>query len=427
MQLTKIFANKYFLFATCIVIYWVVVFGLGIPILYNDNRFFSPDCQSYIDAAKQLYLQHQLHDIRPIGIAALYGLPLLFQQHFCGFTEWAWGINFILWFYTLLVFYNTCILFVSHKITSATTFLLACQVSAIIFSTQVISEIPFIFCVALGLYYIAKYFKSHQNKYLNYFTFVLCLSVLIRPSTYYFFLIWLLVYFIYCSFKKQFVAIACALFCSIVLYAYQAQMKKQYGQFTISLISDRALLYYLSVKTNQLLHNSSYNHEVEKVNQLLSITPKEEIACLGKKTILQQLHTHPITVCKAAISNAIDNSLKGNACLQKNSSDASKPWIGLPHQILHAISVLQNIICSCVALFGMFFIYKYRKKYQIDRSIKMMKILFLFCMYIISISAISFYQHDRFHIVIAPIIYFIIAYQYALFIKQAKPPAHLKP
>jgi hypothetical protein len=390
--------------AASVLIYFCIILLLQLSKLYSNTSFIQLDTYSYIDAAKQLYLQHSLHATRPAGIALIYGFPLLFDASFTHFIEWAWCMNCVFWFGGLVLFYVSARTVLSNRMAIIVTLIFASHVSGIVFTSALLSESPFLFIVQLCLYVVVKYMHTLQLKHVSYLFIFLLIGIFIRPSLLIAFygIGLMLVYFFYK--KKYWQGILVLLCCNLLLHSYCLQMKQQYGTYTLSLIGKAALEQYITIRAKQVQNNTSYTQEIEK----LFAENKDSNSTALKHNFRYQVQHYPQTILAAFCWNAVDNSCKGNAFLHANLHDTSKPWRTPMHSFFHFISMLQNMICSLAAVLGLFIIHKIRK--SLPKHIKyLLQIIIVFCLYTMAISALSFYQHDRFHFVFAPLIYLFIA------------------
>ena len=83
---------------------WVLFFSYTLQLIPHFSSI--GDDSSYLYAAKLLYINHTLDNTRPLLIAAIQGVPLLF-----GFSSkinivWGFIINFLFWFLTILVLFS---------------------------------------------------------------------------------------------------------------------------------------------------------------------------------------------------------------------------------------------------------------------------------------------------------------------------------
>jgi hypothetical protein len=403
------------LFIACIIIYFTMVLAMQLPSIYTNSGYVQSDAESYVGAAKNLYLDATLHADRPIGIAAYIGLPLLFDSAFTSFYLWAWCANTVLWFGILLLFFLSAKQFLPFQFASIATLFLAIHVSGIVYTSLAISEIPFLFVLMAALYTFSLFYTTRQLHYLIFTTFFIWLSVSFRPGMvigFYITSLALLYFFI----KQNYITgIVFIISCHLILHLYCVQIQKQFGSYTVSVIGKSTLDNYLAIRAKQLQNHTNYIQEIQKKDKSTS-------------GFAHQLSHSPHTLFAAFFWNVFDNCTKGNPCLQANRSDNSKPWLTSLHRVFHFISLLQNIICSLVGIFGFLFLYKYKKKLY-RKYFVFLQILLCISIYIIGISGISFYQHDRFHFVIAPIIYLFIAsviYQYRN-LNEATPSVRLAP
>lgn len=382
-------------------IYFIVFFVLEAYRNIINISYHQPDSGSYIDAAKILFLEGGVpHSSRPYGIASIIGLPLLANKSFSDFYIWGWCINIIAWLITVLLVYKSILLF-SNKYKRAqqgVLFFLFCfgiQTS----TYELLSDVIFIPFLTGGFYFLIRFFVTQQTPNAFWSLLLLSCSILIRPGSLYLYIL-VLLYFVVVFLHKKNVALLFLLILTSLPLIFQAySIKKQYGNFTISYIDKIALLYYIDIRAKTYTNHTIYETEAALVTKSIEHKSLAEISNMANKDFEEQVRTNKINLIKAYFFNLYENSTRGSYPLQ--TVDESGFSIGrlIFKQVLHFITRIENIIFSIFVLFILpFILIRYKKEFTAV-EIKILSSVFIFSVYFILISALSFWQHDRFHYV----------------------------
>jgi hypothetical protein len=390
-------------------IYALVVIVLDIPSIYQNGDYALPDGVSYVQAAKDFYLHHKLNAIRPVGISILIGAPMLISTSFTHFAEWVWFMNAVFWLGALMIFNKILCKLTNNRWANFSTVVVALYFSLIIYSTQIISEIPFVFFILCTVYYAVRFMQSKNKINLLYICLFLLVCVFIRPGLLYLFYFVVMAILFYCLYNKYIPAIVTLAVCAITMHLYQVQMNKQFGKYTISFIGQNALLFYLDNRAKQLSNKTSFDQENIAILKSISDKSTAEIYDIANIDFKNQLRNNLPNLCSAFVWNLIENSNHGNPCLQVEQGISTKKWRSFICQLITFITLWQNVVLSIFTLIGCLIIRFYARPFLPKEIYYLLISLTGICVYLMCVSAISFYQHDRFHIVFAPIITIVIS------------------
>jgi hypothetical protein len=407
MQVVSHRANKVGVVVQAIIIYCIIILGLGLHKVYCNAAFVPPDVSTYSNAAKDLFLQHRLNDIRPIGISAIVGLPLIVDAHFTNFAQWTWFVNFCCWIGTLLLFYDCVYKLCNARYAKIASLVLASHISLVVYSTLGLSETCFVFILMCIAKQVLLYCINRQPIYLQWLCVFLLISISIRPTMLYFSVLLFLVILFYSLYQKKYVVVGTTLLCIVYVHLYQLQMQAQFGRYTFSFIGNTTVMYYLNNRAKQLQNNSNFTTETNAINQQiknLTIAQKDQFAVADIK---QQLQHNCGNVIVAATWNLLENSSKGNPLLTQPLVE-STIFYSVFYKLCLFVTQIQNILFSIITLIALPFI-RYKCKSKLPKHIyNYAQFVCLLCLYVMGISAISFYQHDRFHVVFAPLLLLLI-------------------
>ncbi len=391
----------------------IIAIALALPNIYQASSFVQADADSYINAAKLLYLNNKVDTVRPVGIAAYIGLPLLFIKSFTAFTTWAFVANIVLWVLCCIMVYRLVLYYTNSSIATIALLLCSTNISLIVYSCQSLSELLFTTSILTVVYFLHKYGISKMVQHFATVILFLAVATCVKPMLWWPFWFVLLVVLFKYVYSKSLKNVVVLFVAGILMFTYGYCFYTKYNTFNISTIGYAAFSNYINIKTKQLLHNSTYEQEINlmySATQNMDAAAKRNFTKQETKNILQN---HTATFVQAYISNWWSNSTTGNANLHVLQKDTTKTWYTIIHKICFAISLLQNVITSLGTWLLCIAILFYRKRFN-PPVFKYLLILLGACLYIQLISALCFYQHDRFHIVTVP--FFIVAL--SIFLKR---------
>jgi hypothetical protein len=392
------------LLTVAIIFYIVIASLLQMQLYASDNKVVNTDEISYIAAAKKLYLQHSFDETRPLAIAALVGVPLLFNAQFCHFTIWYWVVQFLLLMCNILILYKLGKQFFEINLAYYVALALALTISFTAYSNQVLSEILFATLLLSNAYAISIFFKSGKYFWLCMAGFFMCIACLVRPVLFPFAILFLIGTVFYYVKNKAYKYLLLLLIGYWPVHLQCNYVQKISGHYQISNIGNAALLNYLDIRSRNLQHHSSYLSELQLQTKIRDSAAKMHLPITAAQDFKMQLQYNTGNVIKAYLYNLAENSFRGSAAINTDRQAYNSPVLYRTNKILYQLSAVQNVIISLMALIIIpVLMYKWRKK--IDKThFKIAFVLNAICIYIMLASAISFYQRDRFHVVIVPLV-----------------------
>ncbi|POS02780.1 hypothetical protein Q361_10293 [Flavobacterium croceum DSM 17960] len=392
---------KYEYLLVFISIVWVVFFSFTLQL----TPYFSPICDdgSYLYAAQLLYHQGEIDNTRPLLLAAIHGFPYLFGCKDDTVIVWGFVLNFLCWFSTIILVFKIISLQCTRKKAFLYTLVFISLLGNLAHNFNFLSESIYIFMIVLSIYFISKYYKSQDFKYLTIAFTLLTFNSLIKPVSLGLVLLFGLFYIKHLKsilFNKYNLLLSC----SVLLLLFQMLwIKKKYGDFTISYIGAITYYNYLGDKAHCYQNNLEYiPGETLRAKQLNTLT-SHQIKQLAEVDFKNQLQNNTLNLCKAYLFCIYSNSSKGNFIISQCENNNKTSYFDFFKFSFKVVSKLQNIILTIlsITLAGYTLL-------KIKRNNGFSTILSVAILYIFLISAMSCFQCDRFHIAFFPL--FVILY-----------------
>lgn len=399
MQDKKIFLYsnvKYEYVLLVIAVLWVLFFSFVLQ--FSPGFSEVGDDGSYLMAAKSLYLQGQLDESRPIGIAAIHGFPLLFGFSDAVVITWCNAISIFCWFLTSILIFKLIVLQFSRQIAfkAAVVFIFCIGNTANAFT--VVAESIFIFLVLLALFCVAKQQQTNQYNYATLALAVLILAILVKPLAIGF--VGIVVFYYLKNLRAILVnPYFITVLISMSLIGFQLQsMKKQYGDYTISYVDVITYYNYLGGKADCLKKGIDFvpgeNERAKQFNTLSSHDQKK----LASQDLKNQLQENTLNLTKAYVFCLYSNSSKGSYIVSECKNEAATFYFDFFYFVFKAVGKVQNVVFTITGILLSLY-YLYRRKSDV-----LLSIMALFILYIFFISGMSCLQCDRFHIVFFPLV-----------------------
>ncbi len=389
-----------YLFSICIL--WIIILNFFLQI-FKQNYIYS-DTESYIRASTDLYLKYKPNDIRPSLIAAINGLPLLFGLNKSALFNWNMVINLAFWFATVLFIYSLCSKLITKKAAFYLALIYVFTLGSLLIVFEFLSETVFTFFLLISLVLFQKFNSSKKILFLSIAFSTIVLSMLIKPASLFLF-VGVCVLFGLGELKKFIgskfsVIVYISLF---IVFGHMHFMKSNYGNYTISYIDSFTYYNYLGTKADCLKTKKEFiqcNNERYRYFNTFSLPDGKKVAY---EDIKKQVSNNKFNLIRAYFSNMTGNSSKasGYFYMFENKNNASN--FEIYKLIFRGISRLQTLFYSLIGL-----LLSIRILTRSNET-KIIKITAFTILYIISISAISSDQADRFHIVFYPLVLILIA------------------
>lgn len=386
---------EYLLFLLALI--WVLFFSYVIQL----KAEFSPigDDQSYLTAAKELFLEMKLNDGRPMLISAILGFPLLFFNSDAVVIKWGIFVNFCCWFFTVLLIFKI----ISSRLNRKKAFLFSLFfilcIGNLAIAFNLLSESLFIFMLVLAVFFINKYYESTKYHFVTLAVAILLLAILVKPMAIG------LVYIVTLFFFKKLKAIIWnkyIVFCFLglsLLFVQMYSLKKNYGDFTISYIDSITYYNYLGGKADCLRKGIEYvPGENERANYFSKFSSHEQRK-IAKNDIKEQLQNNKLNLLKSYLFCIYSNSSKASYIVSQCKNANQTIYFDFFYFLFKVISKTQTILFTIIGVLTSIYCLV-RRKNETHLSL----ILSMMILYVFFISAISCYQCDRFHILFFPFV-----------------------
>ena len=396
--------NKVNLLYISVVILILFLIITGIPKYVLDESIILPDAYSYIDSSNLLFNSFKPHPIRPIVYAFIAGVPNLFIDSVSDIQYIIYNtlLNFIAWIITILLLNKALLLFVEKRISFWATVLFIINLGNLSHIFQVLSESVTTMLLTAILFYTVKYIIEKKISYLVYITSIMNVLALIRPGFLYLSIFFSIALIILIIKNKYFFNKKIIIFnASILMIAFQlVWMNSNYGSYTVSYIDKTTWYLYLGAEAKAGDLGIDFREERKNRDSTfegLSWNEKKNISITDFK---DQLSNNIGNIVKEYSFNLLENSVGGNAEIRLLRDKTQS----LTLRILHVISRIQNIFYIITFVISGAYLLLYFKRFN-----PMMLVLTMIPAYIILTSGISFWQGDRFNVVLIPIFIFLLA------------------
>lgn len=387
--------NKYPFLLLIIGFFWIVFFNYFLQVL--NQEIIYPDANSYVNSSKDLYFFFRGHLTRPIGMAFITGIPLIFGASTSNLFVFGFYINFICWITFLLLLFQI----LKEKLKPRIAFFFSLISMLFIGNTasifQVSSESIYLLFIALGLLFFLKYFKTKSFWCLSLALSFVIVSCLIKPGS----IVLAIVFTGYFSikiFNKYKSKAAYLIFGSWLLIVIQcAGLKYQFGNFTTSYIDAITYYCYLGAKSNALETNQDFKKVwLERTNFIYSQNPPT-IKLIAKTDAIKQLQTNKVNLVKAYGMNLFENATTGSFPIQDYKNNSNEEYFNVSKKWLFDLSIWQNIAFSILSIF--FATYMFFSSYKSETYYS---IISFFILATIFLSGLSCSEGDRFNVITFP-------------------------
>lgn len=391
---------EYLLFL--IALTWVLFFSYVIQL----KSGFSPigDDGSYLFSAKLLYFDLKLDNTRPLLISILHGFPYLFGFNDSVVIKWGIFINFISWFFTVILLFKI----ISKKLNRkkaflASVFFIFC-IGNLAHAFNFLSESIFIFMIIYSTYFINRYYETLNHHYITISITILLLNTLIKPVSIGLALI-LFIFFISKLKKIFYNKFSFLLIFSLLMIIFQMySLKKNYGDYTISYISSITYYNYLGDKADCYKKGIEYLPGKTDRSKKFGLLSSHEMKESAEQDLKHQLENNTLNLFKAYLFCMYSNTHKGNYIVSECKNEKGTSYFDFFRFLFKAISKIQNIFFTIISvILSFYFLFNFKK------TDKFYLINAVFILYVFFISAVSCYQCDRFHIAFFPITIILIS------------------
>lgn len=380
---------------------WTAMFSSMLQL--GMNLKLQNDEVTYFDAAKLLVTDHTIDNTRPILISAIFGIPFLFGCTDAVAIQFGLVVNYVSWIFTIVLIFKILCSFLTRKKSFFWTFPFIFFIGNLAHTFVLLSESIFIFFITLSIYFLSKYFKTNHLKYIIFAISILLINSLIKPVSIGLALILLSVFAmqIFKILKSNYSILIFGSLSVVVLQMFA--VKNTYGDFTISYISSFTYYNYLGAKADCLKKNIAFIPGENVRTKQFNLLSSHDMKKLAAEDFINQLQNNKLNLFKAYLFGIYSNSSKGNLIVSNCKNDNNAAYFDAYRFLFKAISKLQTIFFTVIAVFiACFTIVKYGKKRLF------FSIVAVFVLYIFLVSAISSFECDRFHITFYPLMIILL-------------------
>lgn len=406
---------------TCIFYYYFVEFSQ----LIHHPQILNSDAPGYLEAGLFYWQKHSVHPFRTWGYPLFTGLPFALGFNEVQSREFLIILNVIFYLITACIIFKLLDSLQSKwKFIIAVVYLLSPGIVAANFTTMSEPLFTLSICtfVLLTYYFLIK--KTTQ--YFSASIFFLCFSMAVRPINYVL-VVCVLIFlcatvtfnFIFkknvFSFRLKHILIAFFIFFLTYLLPILA-MKKKYGAAEFTFNSNYVLYHYIGSFASSIPHSSQkimYDsfHSKAKSIDVHTTTENKKWRQMNEfykhewRSILAEKKKQLLVAWYLSLKG---NARSGNVQLELAQSIVKKKQLT---KALFVISKLQNLsfhilFILLVLAFPLVYL-KYKKEY--NASVIFLLLLILQAAILIALSALSFWQGDRFGIVVYPLVLIALA------------------
>lgn len=396
----------------------------------NENStqpdYKAGDAGTYENAAKLLYQHNFKTDPnRPYFYPLILGIPYLITDNDQTITYWGYILNISCWLLTIFLLYKTINTFLNERASLLLTLLFGLNISNIVITNQNLSESIFTLTFFIVISRILIYIQSHDLLQLHISILALCITIIIKPGT--FVLLPVLgAYLIYERvnhlgwFSKKFLIYPMI---GILLLTIQGlQNKKHYNSFSISHIGNVTWYLYAGAQAKSYHYITDIHNEISQRNSILnSLDYKQEkkvwlkVDSISKDDLKKQLHHNPKSILQSIKTNILGNATSGADHILTLKNRTNNNSFEKIKSTFYKISVMQNTCYSLavIAIIAVSMLTVFKRKRFGNNTIVGILVINTLITTIIITSGLSFWQGDRFHIILVPGIILFGAFLYA--------------
>ncbi|SDB22436.1 hypothetical protein SAMN03097699_0173 [Flavobacteriaceae bacterium MAR_2010_188] len=384
----------------------IITLLLNLLSLAFNPAFIPPDTSTYINAANVFYKYLDFSPTRPMGYPILLGIPHFFIANPTNDDLISWGyiLNFCFWLASVYFLYKSLLVMVQPVQAFVFTFLFITCVSNIAQTSVILTESLSCFLLTLLLYFLVLFAHTKRLISMGFVTLIITVLILVKPGFIYLGIVFNLILWGYHFFKGETpsLKIVFPLFIIYLLIFVQSYHNySKHGNFTISYIDKYTWYLYIGAEASADSKSITYSMESDLRSpyfQSLTLREKHELA---SQDLAKQLKLNKGLVIKHLFLNIIENGHRGNPHIAAVGYHSKSIFLRYIRHYLYLFSRLQNVTLSLTAVFLCLALVLT----SLRRSL-MMWMLCSIIFYVMFTSGISFWQGDRFHIVLYPLIIF---------------------
>jgi hypothetical protein len=397
---------SYQILLICIGLAWIAFLNALLQI--KNQHIIYPDSDNYREAADFFYHNFKAHYYRPLGMAAIFGLPYLFGGNDASVYEFSFIVNVLSWLGSALLLFSFLKRYLSANMALTFTLLFYTILGSAFITFHLLTESIYIFLILSVFYFIDRYYRTTSFNYLAFALSVLLFTMLIKPGAK-FLAIVLLLFFSRVLVKNYYRRSTILIYISFGLVLFQClKVKEEYGNFTTSYIDGVTYYNYLGTRAICLKTDAKFDQaDNERSNYIFSL-PYPETKTVAGKDFAEQLKSNKVNLLKAYFLNILDNTKTPDDCITICRNIDGSGYFEPVKKAMIIISKYQNRLFTCIGcILAFYFFFRSFKKPDIYTLIS------FYILYTIAISGISSQQGDRFHMVFFPFVIILAGKFYA--------------
>lgn len=367
---------------------------LAVLLQIPTQTFQFPDSATYIQAARSFYCLMP-DAMRPPLFSLLVGMPILFHMP-DAVVGWSIFLNLLAWTGTILLTYQVARRYVADSRAILLAVLLAACPGSAALVFHLLTESIFTFILTLTVFLLVRFYETKEFRFAAFAVGLTIASVLIKPGALWMAvlgLLWLI------SLRRDLkstasLAILIPLFC-VGLHAWQ--MKRQFGNFTISYIGSFTYYNYLGARAEALNLGTEFRQgEGERYERFAGFSGSKQKS-VASADLQDQIKNNSANLIKAYFINLLDNITGGSSAVDVCQNRWNLPFFEPIKFALKAVAKLQNIFFSLTGIvLSLWILLRKRKHLPALASA-------LIVLGTMALSGISSSQGDRFSVVLYPI------------------------
>ena len=375
---------------------------LAVLLQVSAQTFQFPDSATYVQAARSLYIAASPDPSRPALFSLLVGLPMLFGMA-DAVVVWSVLLNLVAWLGTILLTYKIARRYVSAKRAMILAIVLAACPGSAILVFHILTETIFTFVLILVVYLLIRFYETKEFRFAAFAVGLTIASVLIKPGALWMAVLGLIGLIVFCRRNLKNIALLAIVIPLIAVGLYGCQMKREFGDFTISYIGPFTYYNYLGARAEALNRGTEYHQgEGDRYNQFARLSSSEQKS-VASADLQHQIKNNSANLVKAYFINLFDNATGGSSALDVCQNKWNVPFFKPVKFTLKAVAKIHNILFSLMGIgLSLWILLKKRKHLPALASA-------LIVLGTVALSVISSSQGDRFSVVLYPIILCMIA------------------
>lgn len=390
------------------------------------------DAYDYHTAARWLYTEHfRPHPTRMFGFPLIAGWITVWDSSFEAFWKMSSLLNVVFWLLTglLLLRIGGKLFGAAHWLSYVPLLFFGLQIGNAVMVTQAVTETLFTFLLVLSLWLWLLFAENRSARYLLTAFGVFCFSLVIRPTASVWLLLMIPALFVFFGQRKDrfWTRSGIVLACLAATIGLQSGlMKAYYGVYNTSNIGLLTYYLYTDAYANVAAQNPAASwhdkgefwlREYERRQKWIGIGPNGVVDIAdwpaARDTMAQQCRqtwsVHKKELLVSYGRNLVSNTVSGTMIVEFLAKRCDNEAVRQRARYLFLLGRLENTACTLAAF--LLALWTLSASFRQRKWPDAIQWVSLFSVSIIVLSAVSFAQGDRFHMVVAPLTGVAFSYQ----------------